>query len=275
LFSPWEREELLSVHEYLVSVVKNIYRELQDYLLDRLRDIGDAMKQEAEAQGALFQREELKDIRAGLDLGGLDVFQSGQLLTRRRFQYLVTRGLSFLHWLAYLAPNEGILTLDISHASDCHCSLFELMYDAVDHPSLKTGPVARTITDESFGWRWARHSGLVHGSNELLRRHVLRQAGFVFWDAERLIGGWRLPENSLDTINLPSRVQNDDDHDWSEEPTLEERFQNVAVAKGFFLNSEDGAEAVFRADDDFFGEFEDTFPPPFSQEEATRFGIEY
>ena len=41
LFSPWEREELLSIQEFLVTYVRDLQMELQDYIVEQLSRLAD------------------------------------------------------------------------------------------------------------------------------------------------------------------------------------------------------------------------------------------
>ncbi|RMZ78223.1 hypothetical protein DV738_g4022, partial [Chaetothyriales sp. CBS 135597] len=277
-FPPWEREEVLSVQEFLVMFVKNMCRRLGDYMVLEISNIAKDMAAKSEASNGAFERESIEDIEAELDLGSLDVFQLNSI-TRRRFQYAVARGLPFIRWLADLNSCDQIDAVVRHSTGYCSASFFERLWymrsqlNAFDTQvgwleSASTG----ALKDPNQGWIWAKQHGLTTDVNSsLLIRYNLRRMGYVFWGAARLHDDWRLQKILPSMLELPQRSRDDNDRDWLEEPGMEERFQDIPIPKGAFRD----IEARLKPSDEMQKKIENGYPTPFSDKEAELFGIEY
>ncbi|RMD39787.1 hypothetical protein DV735_g5348, partial [Chaetothyriales sp. CBS 134920] len=250
----------------------------RDYMVLEISSIAKDMAAKSGASNGAFERESIEDIKAGLDLGSLDVFLADSI-TRRRFQYAVARGLPFIRWLTDLNPRDQIDTVVHHSTGYCSASFFERLWylrSQLNVFDTRVGWLESASTgalkDPNQGWIWAKQYGLTTDVNSsLLTRYNLRRMGYVFWGAARLHDDWGLQNILPSMLELPPRSRDDNDRDWLEEPGIEERFQDIPIPKGAFQD----IEARLEPSDEMQKKVENGYPPPFSDKEAELFGIEY
>nr|POF13869.1 hypothetical protein CFP56_02893 [Quercus suber] len=285
-FSPWEREEILSVHEFLVELAKDIVRNCEDYMVHEIASVARDM---AATLGALQQRYEsmsTKKLQMMLELRGLDISMHDDPAVGRRFQFFVGRGLPFIKWLSNLPPNHKIDTVARLSLERCEPTLFDVLVsknrEITSHDDKMDWSVKQhmgRLRHPNQGWLWAEAYDFTTGTKPLLERYALRRMGYVFWDAARLHNDWKLQDTLPPMLELVPRSDCDNDRDWLEEPCFEERFKDIIVPEGTFIQREDKSDAYSRLlpSEEWEEQLDDTIvmPTPFSDQEVKLFSIEY
>jgi hypothetical protein len=283
---PWQREEILSIEEFLVEVAKDVVRSARDYTR---RQISGLAHELATRPGAILEPQPIRQIELFLDLRGVDPFWEDYSANSRSLHYFAARGLPFMRWLSCLSPSNQLDIVIRLATERCEPSILECLhirYDFVTSDDVKSSKPDRKDMQSgpSYGWKWAESHDLTTNYSKLLFRYELRKMGYCFWDAERLSDHWDCsqPESFvtlLSELKLAPRSRDDDGEGWKDqepESGLHAMFKGVSIPKDS-LNHYDKQLFVDRLEDGrtFDDDKMHPFPAPFSELEAEVFGFEY
>nr|POF22125.1 hypothetical protein CFP56_36212 [Quercus suber] len=286
-FSPWEREEILSVQEFLVEFAKDIVRDSQDHIIRVIASVARGMTPRCAAFQDPSDLLSICELQGELEKSGLDIFMYEESYRgRRRFQFFVGRGLRFLRSLSHLPSNHKIEAIVEHSFSCCRPTLLDLLVEDHDEITLYDAEVGWRVKEQigclrhpNPGWLWAEAHHLTTSVDSMLKRYYLRRMGYVFWDEARLRMDWRLPDTSPSMIELIPRMNRDDDEHWQSAATLRERFGSIRVPRGAFFRRFDKLDAFSRLqpDDSWDERLYHVYrmSRPFSLAEAKLFGLEY
>jgi hypothetical protein len=293
VYRSWEREEILSVEEFLVEVAKDVLRSARGYTYQQIS----CLARDLVAQpGTVLDETPLQKIKTFMDLTGYDVFWLDWPANARSLHYFAARGLPFMKWLSELSPSDQLHIVAKLKTKRCNPSILEALYREPDRSvsdDLERGEsddLERSesdhkpaLDDPNSSWQWAESHGLTAGKSKLLFRYELRSMGYCFWDGERMNDYWDCSEDfetSLQKLKLVPRSRNDDGVLWKDqepESAFHAMFKDVQIPKDVFDRSTTLFEDRLNEGRVFVFDDNETDPylAPFSEREAEMFGFEY
>lgn len=284
-FPPWEREEMLSIQEFLVAFAQDMVKDTMDYMV---KEVSEAARELAAKPGVTFEEDPVEHLRLTLDHRGFDIFLHNTHLGRRRFQYLVGRGLLFLRWLMKLPSNHKIDVISQSSSGDWRPTLFEFLdwhYDEFAATDVEPGgsesdqsseDEIHSLNGPNAGWRWAENHGVTTEESHLLMRYDLRRMGYVFWEVESPSDS-PLAGLTPTMLDLKPRSHDDEGFEWmqNKELSIQTRFKDIKIPKGALKLKDNEIMKRLNPGQGWEDMLEDGWPEPYSEKEAEIFKIEY
>jgi hypothetical protein len=285
-YQPWQREEILSVEEFLIETSKDVIRSAREYTYRQVSSVAHDL---AAQPDTIMEPNPLQELGSLLELGGVDPFWHGFPPCARSLHYFASRGLPFMKWLLTISQSNQLHVVTLLTGERRAPSILECLRIGHDEMTLAgeaicevrdedTDPSENSIDGPSCGWKWAETHDLTDGKPNILKRYELRRMGYCFWDAQRLNEDWNFSELSPSELELTPRSQNDDGQTWlKEEPEsgFKAYFEGLDVPvnalnikfRNFIDRLEEGRD--FDEDEIY------PFPPPFSEQETKLFNFEY
>jgi hypothetical protein len=188
----WEREEIASVFEFLANYTRDLIENVEDEFVK-------ASKEEA-------LRHPRPDVNASnhdwtqfdsMDLLGLNMFEKSRM--KSQFENLIFTVLGFglpcLRALNHISPSARLDFLNSYYCnpSDKHNLGMVLRMSnhyeyegARNDKSQPNGSFEDSLKGCNMGWQWVRASNSANRRVYLPDESALRNAGYVFWDCDRL-----------------------------------------------------------------------------------------
>jgi hypothetical protein len=147
-FLPWEREELLSIHEFSVGFVRDLYIELQDYIIEQLSKMATERVAYLQELQIPIKRVTKTKVTWFLDDACFGIFEYPRN-TLLAFRHLIMRGLPFIGWFSRLPWNDRIRVYGEHFAKPINTTLFDAFCDIYDELSSMETMLQRPVRDNN------------------------------------------------------------------------------------------------------------------------------